>query len=254
MKIAVISDIHSNREAFDAVLKDIESEKADKIFCVGDLIGYGPDPEYIISKIRDMNIPTVMGNYDNAVAFGMTDCGCSYNPGRETEVGNISLKWTSENISDEYKSFLKTLPYTISVNIENVKILFVHGSTLDNLFEYVRPETSPERLKELTENISEDIIVNGHTHISMARHTRGKTFLNPGSIGRTKEGFPKAVYMIIDIKDGVFSYEFIKIDYDYRKTIEKIVSVGLPNELATVIALGNTYKMGKTDTLKTFFI
>ncbi|ABR30630.1 metallophosphatase [Thermosipho melanesiensis] len=244
-KIAFISDIHSNLEALESVLKDIEKENVDQTYCLGDLVGYGPNPNEIIELIRKKNIITVMGNYDDAVGYEKESCGCSYNPGRETEVGDESLSWTIKNTTKENKNFLKLLLKKLVIEIEDVKILLVHGSPLNYLLEYVKPETNSERLKIIAKSIDEDIVINGHTHLMMAKHLLGKTILNPGSVGRTKDGKPGATYLILEVDKDVFSYRFKFVEYNIKKTIEKIIKVGLPVELATVLALGKTLDMGK---------
>ncbi|MDK2946107.1 MAG: hypothetical protein PWQ85_879 [Geotoga sp.] len=249
-KIAFISDIHSNLEALESVLDDIRKEKVDEIYCLGDLVGYGPNPNEVIEIIRNENIISVMGNYDDAVGYEKSSCGCSYNPGRETEVGDESLLWTIKNTSDENKEFLKNLPKKLSLEIEGVKILLVHGSPLNYLLEYVKPETDAERLEIIAKSVEEDIIVNGHTHLMMAKHLYGKTILNPGSVGRTKDGKTGATYIILEIDRGVFSYKFKFVEYNVKKTVEKIVKVGLPVELATVLALGSTFNMGPSKNQK----
>ncbi|WP_129409751.1 metallophosphoesterase family protein [Marinitoga lauensis] len=246
MKIAFISDIHSNIEALNAVLKDIEKRGIEKIYCLGDLVGYGPNPNEVVDTIREKQIESVMGNYDDAIGYEKESCGCAYNPGRETEVGDESINWTIKNTSKENKEFLKSLPMKKEVEIEGVKILLVHGSPLNHLLEYVKPNITSERLKELTDNLDADIIVNGHTHLMMAKHINGKTVLNPGSVGRTKDGEPLATYLILDIDNEVYEYEFVKVKYDVKTTVEKIIKVGLPVELATVLALGGTFNMGKS--------
>lgn len=246
MKIAFISDIHSNLEALDAVLNDIQKREIEKIYCLGDLVGYGPNPNEVVNKIREMGIESIMGNYDDAIGYEKESCGCAYNPGRETEVGDESINWTIKNTSKENKEFLKNLPVKKELELEGVKILLVHGSPLNHLLEYVKPNITPERLKELTDNLDVDIIVNGHTHLMMAKHINGKTVLNPGSVGRTKDGEPLATYLILDINNGVYNYEFVKVKYDVKTTVEKIIQVGLPVELATVLALGGTFNMGKS--------
>lgn len=245
MKIAFISDIHSNLEALKATLEDIKKKNIDKIYCLGDLVGYGPNPNEVIEIIRKMKIESVMGNYDDAVGNEKESCGCAYNPGRETEVGDESINWTIKNTTKENKEFLKSLPLKKEIEIEGVKILLVHGSPLNYLLEYVKPNIKPDRLKEIVDNADTDIIINGHTHLMMAKHLYGKTILNPGSVGRTKDGEPVATYLILNIEKGVFNYEFVKVKYDVKTTVEKIIKVGLPVELATVLALGGTFNMGK---------
>lgn len=246
MRIAIISDIHGNKEALDAVLKDIDKRDISEIYCTGDLVGYGPDSDYVVEKIKELEIKTIMGNYDDAIGNEKESCGCSYNPGRETEVGDESITWTIKNTSKENKNFLKNLPKKMSFEMEDVSILLVHGSPLNYLLEYIKPNTEVKRLEEVANSFEEDIVINGHTHLSMHKSIKGKTIYNAGSVGRTKEGEPKAVYLILDIEKGVFSHEFITVDYDIKRTIEKINKVGLPAELGTVLALGRTFDMGSS--------
>lgn len=243
-RIAFVSDIHSNLEALDSVMKDIERQSVDEVYCLGDLVGYGPNPNEVVEIIRKKNIITVMGNYDDAIGYEKDSCGCAYNPGRETEVGDESISWTIKNTTVENKEFLKNLPHRLSLEIEGVKILLVHGSPINYLLEYVKPSTSAERLKMLVKNVEEDIIINGHTHLIMAKHLYGKTILNPGSVGRTKNGKPGATYLILNVDNGVYWYEFRFVEYDVKTTVEKIIKAGLPVELATVLALGQTFDMG----------
>ncbi|MGC8902995.1 MAG: metallophosphoesterase family protein [Fervidobacterium sp.] len=243
-KIAFISDIHSNLEALESVLEDIKSKSIEEVYCLGDLVGYGPNPNEVIELIKSNGIITIMGNYDDAVGFEKESCGCSYNPGRETEVGDESLNWTIKVTTKENKDFLKNLPKRLSLSIEGINILLVHGSPLNYLLEYVKPSISSERLMILVKDVKEDIIVNGHTHLVMAKHLFGKTVLNPGSVGRTKDGVPGATYLILSADNGVFWYEFVHVKYDVKKTIEKMAKVGLPAELGTVLALGGTFDMG----------
>ncbi|AJG40906.1 metallophosphatase [Thermotoga sp. RQ7] len=244
MRLAFFGDVHGNLEALNAVLEDIQRRGVDEIFCLGDLVGYGPDPEAVVQLIREKNIKTIMGNYDDAVGYSKESCGCSYSPGRETEVGDISLNWSIERTSEETKEFLRSLPKRMSFEVEGVKFLLVHGSPFNELLEYVKPDTSSERLKEIAHTVEENVVVNGHTHLPMVKWVLGKLILNPGSAGRPKDGDPRASYMIVDVKSGVISFETIRVVYDVKTTVEKIAKKGLPIELATVLALGQTFDMG----------
>ncbi|NUV00168.1 metallophosphatase [Marinitoga sp. 1154] len=246
MKLAFISDIHANLEALNAVLKDIKKREIEKIYCLGDLVGYGPNPNEVIDIIKKEKIESVMGNYDNAIGYEKESCGCAYNPGRETEVGDESINWTIKNTTKKNKKYLKSLSSKIELKIEGINLLLVHGSPLNHLFEYIKPDIDILRLKEIVNKTNADIIITGHTHLIMSKHIKGKAILNPGSIGRTKDGSPLATYLILEINNGIYNYEFIKVKYDVKKTVEKIIEVGLPVELATVLALGGTFNMGKS--------
>ena len=252
MRIAFIADVHGNLEALEAALRDIELRSVDKVYCLGDLVGYGPDPEAVVSEIEKRRVETIMGNYDDAVGYGKESCGCSYAPGRETEIGDTSLSWSIKNTSDKVKKFLKKLPRRIEFEVEKAKFLLVHGSPLDELLEYVTPLTSPERLKEIVSATEADVVVSGHTHLPMARWVHGKLLINPGSVGRPKDGDPRASYMMVDVEGGVISWNIVRVTYDVKKTCEKIASRGLPAELSVVLALGKSYNMGPSTKTLTF--
>lgn len=243
MRIAFISDVHANLLALEAVLKDIAERDVDAVYCLGDIVGYGPDPDEVVRAIS--KYPCVMGNYDDAVGHERSSCGCEYKPGRESEVGDISLNWTIENTEVETKQFLKKLPKRLNIEVEGVRILLVHASPLDELYEYVTPKTPPERFKTLANSFEEDIVVSGHTHLPMVRYCSGKLFLNCGSVGRPKDGDSRACYLLLNIDEGVVSHEFVRVKYDVKSVCEKIVKVKLPLELALVLALGESYDMGK---------
>ena len=244
LRLAFLGDVHGNLEALNAVLEDLSARKVDRVYCLGDLVGYGPDPEEVVKRLKGLNVVSIMGNYDEAVGFSKESCGCSYSPGREEEVGEISLNWTIRYTSDETKEYLRNLPRKLSFEVEGVRFLLVHGSPLDELFEYVKPDTPTPRLKEIVSSVEEDVVVNGHTHLPMILWVGGKLILNPGSVGRPKDGDPRASYMIVEVRDGIVSYEVVRVPYDVKRTVEKIAERGLPPELGTVLALGRTYNMG----------
>ncbi|AKI97770.1 metallophosphoesterase family protein [Kosmotoga pacifica] len=246
MKLAFISDIHGNLEALEAALEDIEKRGVDQIYCLGDLVGYGPDSEMVVQRIKALNIPTVMGNYDDAVAYERESCGCAYNLGREAEVGDITLNWSIANTSQESKTFLKSLPHKLEFEAEEVKFLLVHGSPLNHLLEYIKPNTPAERLVEVTTGISANVIISGHTHLPMARWVNCKLIFNTGSVGRPKDGDPRACYLIVDVNKGSLKHEFVRVSYPVKITIEKLAKHKLPMELATVLALGTTFDMGES--------
>ena len=132
----------------------------------------------------------------------------------------------------------------MSFEVEEIKFLLVHGSPFNELLEYVKPNTPSERLREIALAVEEDVIVNGHTHLPMVKWAAGKLILNPGSVGRPKDGDPRASYIIVEVNNGVVVFETIRVVYDVKTTVEKIVKNGLPVELATILALGRTFDMG----------
>jgi predicted phosphodiesterase len=98
MRIAICSDIHANLPALTAVLADIDQQRVDRIYCLGDLVGYAPFPNEVIARIRDAAIPTIMGNYDDGVGFDRDECGCAYREREEQQRGDQSLMWTRAHV------------------------------------------------------------------------------------------------------------------------------------------------------------
>lgn len=244
MKVAFISDIHGNMEALEAVLRDIETRDIHYIYCLGDLVGYGPDPNPVVDAIREHQIPTVMGNFDDAIGFIKGSCGCTYQPGRETEMGEFVLNWSIENTSEDSKTFLRALPKELQTEIGGVAFHLVHGSPANHLLEYLRPNTPISRLEEIIPLIEGDVLVSGHTHLPLARVYKGKGIFNCGSVGRPKDGDPRAAYLVFEADQGTYSFECVRVPYHIQTVCEKLALLGLPPELGTVLALGKTYDMG----------
>ena len=160
MKIAVFSDIHSNIQALRNVLADIRGQKPDMVYCLGDLVGYGPRPNEVISLLKELEIPTVTGNYDDGVGYERGDCGCAYTTVKEIETGQESIEWTTQMVLQINKEYLRGLKKEIKVEVEGRRLLLVHGSPRrDNEYLYEdRPEAS---LKRMLEPLDIDALVCG---------------------------------------------------------------------------------------------
>src|SRR6056297_712990 len=128
MRIAIFSDIHGNIEALKEVIEDIKRAEVDRMYCLGDLVGYGPHPNQVIELIRKSNIETIMGNYDQGVGYDLDDCGCAYTTKEEQKLGDQSLNWTKNKVTDQNKEFLKNLKEKIKFEVDGKNILLVHGS------------------------------------------------------------------------------------------------------------------------------
>lgn len=218
MKVAVISDIHGNMQALEAVLEDIKKENCDKIFCLGDLAMAGPEPVKAIELIKSLyekgNFELIQGNTDEMIG--------DYNTfGSEVKAKFPIMAAALENdvkiIPDTLKEFLKNLPKQKELNIENVKILLVHGSPRKN-DENISPDLPIEKIEEMVEGTNADIIFCGHTHIPCGYQTRNKqTIVNDGSVGRPFTPNPQACYVIAEFKTGSFNVSHKFIDYDNQK-------------------------------------
>lgn len=236
MKIAVISDIHANIYAMEAVLKDIEKQRINDIYCAGDLVGYAPFPNEVIELIRARNIPAVMGNYDDGVGNMRLICGCDYKDEKAQALGEKSVMWTKENTSEENKDFLRNLPHEIAFTAGEYRVKLVHGSPR-RLNEYLHADAADDYVIELFTEAGCDVLVCGHTHVPYHRELNGKHLINAGSVGKPKHGDPAAVYVILDF-GKTFKVTINKVPYDFKKTARAIEDSELPDEFAELIRTG----------------
>ena len=246
MRIAVISDIHSNIYALEEVLEDIKSRNVDLTVCTGDLVGYATRPNEVIEVLRREKILTIMGNYDEAIGNFKIICGCDYKDPKDAEKAGMSMHFTGQETTPENKEYLRNLPKEATITFNNKTIRFVHGSTRI-INEYLK-ENSKEA-KEVMGELVEDILVCGHTHIPYAKYYGEKLLVNAGSVGKPKTSTPDANYVIIDIqnedeiskKASSVEVEIIEVPYDFEKIAKEIEENEiLPNDFARLIRKGSS--------------
>lgn len=224
MTIAVISDIHSNLEALTNVLKDIDRRRADEIICAGDLVGYGPNPNEVVEIIRKRNILTVRGNHDHHIDLKGLGWFNTY--------ASRALEWTAKSLKEENKEFLLKLPLQMELEREDKKILLVHGSLDNPLYDYLSPQAREDTLNRTLEGEKTDILIVGHSHFPFIRKVKSGEglVLNPGSVGQPRDGNPKASYSIL--RPGRREAEIVRLKYDVGTCAGKIRGSGLPEFLA----------------------
>ena len=233
MRIALFSDVHGNLPALDAVLADIRAQHADAVYCLGDLVGYGASPNECTDRIRALEIPTVMGNYDDGVGFDRDACGCAYTSPVDQALGDRSLLWTRASTTAANKAFLRSLHKEIRFEADRRRVLLVHGSPRkmnEYLFED-RPDSSFERLAASSRA---DVIAFGHTHKPYTKHIGDVQFVNVGSVGKPKDLDPRACYAIF--QDG--RVEMRRVAYDVAAAAAAIRATELPDEFAADIETG----------------
>lgn len=236
MRVAIISDIHGNLPALDAVLADVSRQQVDGMYCLGDLVGYAPFPNEVTARIRDAGIPTIMGNYDDGVGFDRDECGCAYREADERERGQRSLEWTKAHVTVENKAFLRSLQPKLQFEADGKRVLLVHGSPRkmnEYLFED-RPISSFERIAASSDA---DVIVFGHTHKPYTKLVDRVWFVNVGSVGKPKDGDWHACYAILDPTLGPPA-SFVRVPYDLQKTAQAIRASDLPHEFAADLETG----------------
>jgi predicted phosphodiesterase len=240
MKYAVISDIHGNREALEAVLKEIRRRKAERCFCLGDLVGYNADPGWCLEKVRELKIPTVRGNHDSAAA----------DP-RElenfTELARRAMEWTIPRLQPEAIAFLGSLPLVRTGD----GVTIFHSSLKDPAgWRYI---FTPEEARPSLRMLETPIGFFGHSHRPGFFRLRGRkvSFLpgaearlepgdrmlvNPGSVGQPRDRDPRAAFAVYDRDRG--SVEIVRVEYPVRRAQRKIREAGLLPRLADRLARG----------------
>ncbi|MEM2875299.1 MAG: metallophosphoesterase family protein [Candidatus Hadarchaeales archaeon] len=226
-RIAVMSDIHSNLEAFRAVLGDMP--RCDLILCAGDLVGYAAEPNEVVKLAASRGLRCVMGNHDYA---SLTADTAGFNP-----IAAQAAEWTHRTLGEGSRKFISSLPTHLELKLKGWRVYMVHGSPRDPLNEYIFPDIPNGELAEATKEADADIIVLGHTHVPMKRMILGKLVINPGGVGQPRDRDPRASYAVLRLGDEV-EVEHRRVEYDFRTTAEKIKRAGLPEELGTRLFFG----------------
>lgn len=185
--LAFISDIHGNSLALRAALDDIRGQSVDATYCLGDLVGYGADPNGVIDLIRASGVQSILGNYDEGVAWETGDCGCFYPDEEARRIGEASYAYTVAEVAADGKTYLRSLPRELHVAVANKNVHLVHGSPR-RINEYLLRDREERTFLRLAEAETDDVLCFGHTHDPWFRWYGGKLFVNAGSAGRPKDG------------------------------------------------------------------
>ncbi len=243
MRYAVISDIHGNVDALEAVLTDIESREVDTTVCLGDIVGYYPDPELCVQLVKEHVAYSIAGNHDYA-AIGRID---HHN---FTYFAFVAMEWTKQNISEESQQFLESLPVSMQMD----GMFFAHASPSDpnDFSRYIFPD-SEENIFEAFSSLVHQVNFIGHTHWpsimlqeedkiilhadpTVEVHDGQYYLINVGSVGQPRNYDPRASYAVYDTEAG--SLELIQVEYDFTVTQQKIIEHQLPGFLASRLAKG----------------
>ncbi|KUK56379.1 MAG: Metallophosphoesterase [Atribacteria bacterium 34_128] len=243
MKIGIISDIHSNSEAINCLLKTIE--KIDEFICLGDIVGYGADPNYCIEKIKELNCRCIGGNHDFGVIGKLNINYFNY-------AARVAMLWTSRQLKKENLNFLIGL--NKKIQLKN-NVFAVHGSPQEPILEYILDKNTASLIFS---KFNFKICFVGHSHLAgcfsfnennnqidyMSFSNGGyieisknkRYIINCGSVGQPRDGNPKASYGIYDLKYGIVN--IYRVSYPIHLTQDKIIKAGLPKSSADRLTYG----------------
>lgn len=234
--VAVITDIHGNLPALHAALARIDELDIQRIYCGGDLVGYGPHPNEVVALIAERAIPTIYGNYDHAIAREDHDCGCAYITPHDRELGQQSVEWTLVNTDQASKDWMRELPFDLHFTVGDVPVHLVHGSPR-KVNEYLF-EDKPARLYErLAAAESDRVMVSGHTHKPWVHEYGGVLFVNCGSVGKPKDGDPRGAFAILQAAAESVEVNIERVAYDAEAVAAEVRRAGLPAEFADKLVL-----------------
>ncbi len=237
--LALFSDVHGNRLALEAVLDDLEAREIPTAYCLGDLVGYGPDPNGVIDLLRSRGIESLLGNYDEGVGWETGDCGCFFPDAEAQRIGEASYAFTVATVTAENKAHLRTLPRELHIELAGKKVHLVHGSPR-RINEYLLRDRDERTYVRLAEAESDDVLAFGHTHDPWFRWYKGRLFVNVGSVGRPKDGDPRAMYVVLTSSVGEpVDVEIRRVAYDVGAVAAAILGVGLPATLAEALRGGH---------------
>ena len=243
MRIAVLSDVHANLAALEAVASDLPA--VDQVWVLGDIVGYGPHPNEVIATLQAMGARSVLGNHDGA-AIGTVDAKY-FNPD-----ARAAIEWTATVIDDNARAYIASLPEVR----RDGEVTAVHGSPRDPIWEYI---TSSSIAAANLDAFDTRLCLFGHTHLPMVfraidggvEATVGlpeahvqlggeRALVNPGSVGQPRDGLPQAAYAILDVGGGpaTDSVEFRRVRYDVDRTQRSMRDLGLPARLAERLSYG----------------
>jgi len=231
-RLAVITDVHGNLPALKASLDAIEAIGVDAVYCGGDLVGYGPHPNEVCRLIEQREVRTIYGNYDYASARDLEDCGCAYVTDHDRELGRRSVAWTLESTDQESKDFMVTLPFDARFRVGDQEVHLVHGSPR-KVNEYLFEEKPARLYERLAAAESGQVLVFGHTHKPWIHSYGGVLFVNCGSVGKPKDGDPRAAFAILEAEDhGPVRASIERVPYDAKAVAREVEAAGLPGEYA----------------------
>ena len=267
MKYALLSDIHGNLPALEAVLAHMDGrDDLDARYHLGDLVGYAPWPNEVVGVLRERGIAGVAGNYDSTTATDYKHCGCKYEDPRQEELSHLSYEWTRAHVTPENKRWLGALPFRLDLrplggHTSGPALHLVHGNPVLNTVYWTEDRSDGFCLKMAGHLGARagDVVAFGHTHKPWHRKVEGIHFVNTGSVGRPKDGDWRAGYVVVELGgetvevgeesvdlgeetvdpgEETVKVEFVRVEYDLARAAAAVRESELPDEFARFLETG----------------
>jgi putative phosphoesterase len=236
MRVAVISDMHGNDLAFEAVEADIRTQGVNQIVCLGDAIQGGPQPAAVVGRLRRLNCPVVMGNADAWLISGEETADEGIPPERLRKMGEIRL-WSLSQLTEDDRSFISAFQPTVTIRLEgDLKLLCFHGSPA-SFDDVILPAAPEQEFQKFLGGYADQILTGGHTHAQQIRRNGKYFFFNPGSVGfayshnQPDDQFyadPWAEYAILSVENGQVGLEFRRVPFDPNEMVRIYRESGRP--------------------------
>jgi predicted phosphodiesterase len=246
MRYALLSDVHANLPALQAVLDHIATQRGiTATYHLGDLVGYAPWPDETVALLRGAGIAGVAGNYDSTVATDYKHCGCRYEDPRQEELSHLSYEWTRRHVSAATKEYLGGLPFRLDLrplggHLAGPRVIGLHGTATLNTVYWTedRPDSFCTQMAGFAGAKPGDVVAFGHTHKPWHRQVEGIHFVNTGSVGRPKDGDWRAGYVVLDVDENGVRVDFVRVAYDLEGAMNGIRASDLPDEFAEYLRTG----------------
>ncbi|WP_458464152.1 metallophosphoesterase family protein [Paenibacillus sp.] len=222
-RIAIVSDIHGNMTAWEAVLKDIRSRGVDRIFCLGDLVGKGPEPVQVVDRVRETCELVIRGNWDELVAVNQD---------------NENFTWQAERLGEERLAYLASLPFSYQFQLSGRTIRLVHASP-QSVYHRVQPWDAMEKRLAMFDPPADepeqgvaDVVGYGDVHNAYLQYMNGKLLFNVGSVGNPLD-LPQASYCILEGEDSEdnhipFNVQFVRVPYNIEREVQVAQAANVP--------------------------
>ena len=238
--MAFFGGLYNNYLALETAIGDARLRGAEMLYCLGDLGAFGPHPDRVFPFLQQYQIQVVQGNYDHSIGHDLNDCQCGYTDPRDNDFAQISYEYTYVNTSAENRSWLRTLPAEIRLEVDGWKLLLCHGSprrTNEFLWEST---TSTHFLDKLAADYDADLIIGTHTGLHWCRElSDDRKFINVGVLGRPENnGCTNVWYTFLTVSSRAVNVEFVPVEYDHRRLAREMSAESLPMEFIETIETG----------------